>query len=82
MITKGEAHELLKIFSSGKSPGLDGVPYEYYFVFVSHVCFDLDSGFQQLIPVETVPDWISRSVITLLKKDKHGGRDFFMTTGP
>lgn len=46
-----------------------------YPTFVAHICSDFESGVQHLVLQGSVPDWISRGVITLLKNDKHGGLD-------
>ena len=72
-ITESDVHSALKKVGRGKSPGLDGLPYELYLrlshIFVPILTVVFNNWFRQ----GSVPRRITRGVITLLRKDKGGG---------
>ncbi len=72
-ITEGEVYAALKKVGRGKSPGLDGLPYELY-LRLSHIFVPiLTVVFNNWFRSGSIPNRITRGVITLLKKGKGGG---------
>ncbi|KAF7644904.1 hypothetical protein LDENG_00213820, partial [Lucifuga dentata] len=70
-ITNQEILQAIKSMQSGKVPGPDGFPIEFYKVFSAKLVFLLGLLFKEIISVKKFPSTMSQAVISVLpKKDK------------
>ncbi|XP_077060974.1 uncharacterized protein LOC143713527 [Siphateles boraxobius] len=63
-----EMHKALKGFKKGKSPGLDGLPFEFYLTFWDILAHDLLTVFKELETLDRLPDSFRVGIVTLLYK--------------
>ena len=70
-ITEGEVRAAIASLKNGKSPGLDGLPVEYYKKYVDILAPILTSVYKESFDLGQLPDTFNEAIITLiLKKDK------------
>ena len=60
----------MKSFKAGKSPGEDGLPWEFYFTFRDIRNLDLLTVFMDFEKLDRLPDRFRVGIVTLLHKDK------------
>ena len=65
-----ELNECLKTFKTGKSPGEDGIPLEFYLTFWDLLAPDLLDVFTDFESLGRLPDSFTTGIVTLLHKNK------------
>lgn len=65
-----ELNECLKTFKAGKSPGEDGIPFEFYLTFWDILAPDLLDVFMEFERLGRLPDSFTSGIVTLLHKNK------------
>jgi exonuclease III len=63
-----EMHKALKSFKRGKSPGVDGLPLEFYLTFWDIIAHDLLTVFKEFETLDRLPDSFRIGIVSLLQK--------------
>ena len=72
-IREDEVREVLRTVGLDKTPGIDGLPYEVYCRLAPIFTPLLTTLFNHWLKQGSIPQRITRGVVKLLVKDKHGG---------
>lgn len=68
--TAADLRQCLKSFKTGKSPGLDGLPIEFYLTFWDILAADLLSVFTEFSELDKMPESFRMGLVTLIHKGK------------
>lgn len=68
--TAADLRQCLKSFKTGKSPGLDGLPIEFYLTFWDILAADLLSVFTEFSELDKMPESFRTCLVTLIHKGK------------
>lgn len=68
--TLTELNQCLNSFKSGKSPGIDGLPIEFYLTFWDILASDLLTVFTDFSRLDRLPDSFRIGIVTLIHKGK------------
>lgn len=68
VITTSEINEAIKKLKSGKSPGTDGFPIEFFKMFASKLVPLLLKLFREVLDKKALPTTMTQAAITLLLK--------------
>ena len=78
LVTEHEVITALRQVGCNKSPGLDGLPYEFYLRLSPMLVPILKDVFNHWFAQGSIPGQVTKGVITLLRKGKrHGGEENF-----
>ncbi len=70
-IMEGEVRTAIKGMKTGRSPGIDGFPVEYYKKYVDILCPFLTEVFHEAFQYGSLPESLNQAIISLIpKKDK------------